>query len=240
MYRDTSHPSRNRCPSPPPYVSPDDQVWKPPVQPKIDQQAILRCMRGSKPEVWGNIGFKPKSEDETKVGQGDTKKEDTVMSGPFSRGSAYSTELGGGYSSSFSSFLNSRNRRFGMMGSYEQKPKPKPTWKAAPPTFKFKTGDEASDMEDEKPSSEEESEAAAAGMKRPNDDDYEWIQSPFCGDRYRKKDVDLLVAFANRYIKSANESMAKRRKTEETGQDSEAGVTEDKAGEPGSGFAALL
>lgn len=239
MYRDTSHPSRNQCPSPPPYTSPDDQVWKPPEQPKIDQQAILRYMRGSKPEIWGNIGIKPKSDDGTKTGQGDAKKEDAVMQGTFSPGSSYSSGLRGGYSSSFSSFLNSRNRSFGMMGSYAQKPKPKPTWKAAPPTFKFKTGDEASDMEDEKPE-EEESEVVAAGMKRPNDDEDEWIQSPFCGDRYRKKDVDLLVAFANKYIKSANESAAKRQKTEEPEQEQEAGVTRDNDLEPGSGLATLL
>ena len=42
----------------------------------------------------------------------------------------------------------------------------------------------------------------------------EWIQSPFFEQRYRKKDVDLLVAFTDKYIKSECES-AKRRKLEE-------------------------
>ena len=124
---------------------------------------------------------------------------------------------------------NNRNYGFGMWQS-KPKPKPKPTFKCDPPTFKFKTGDEASDMEDESADPVE----SEAGKKKPEEEEEdEWIQSPFCGDRYRKKDVDLLVAFANKYIKSANESMAKRRKLEESEKEKD-NNTEEETKKPAS------
>ena len=211
MYRDSSHPSRGRCPSPPPYKSPDEQVWVPPPEPKIDQAAILRCLRGPRAELWGNVGKvqnkTPSSvtpavngNNQDKADDQNTKTQESTKAG--ASGSEYS---------SFSSFLNSRTSHFGMWQSSKPAAKEKPTWKADPPTFKF--GNEEME-EDTKPS---EADSQAHGKKRPKEDDEdEWIQSPFCGDRYKKKDVDLLVAFANKYIKNINESTAKRRKMEET------------------------
>ena len=244
MYRDISHPSRGRCPSPPAYVSPDEQVWVPPPQPKMDQQAILRCMCGSRPDLWGDVGMTQskatasgtsaagvsgqdiKEEDEKK------KVQESIRSGTCDRDTYYSSVLGSDYPS-FSSFLNNRTSSgFGYWGN--KKPaakKPKPTWKCDPPTFKFGQDEEV--LDDAKPS-EPKNSGNKAGKKRSNEEEEEdeWIQSPFCGDRYKKKDVDLLVAFANKYIKQMNESTAKRRKLEEPGEGEKKDDESDKESSP--------
>jgi hypothetical protein len=83
------------------------------------------------------------------------------------------------------------------------------------------------DQDEEDGTKTQESEQAQdISKKRSNEDETEWIQSPFCGDRYRKKDVDLLVAFADKYIRSECESTTKRRRLEQSDVD-----TNDESGE---------
>lgn len=178
-------------------------------------------MRGPRAELWANIPTFTRAA-EGKETQNTMKEDSSIKSGTNSA-------LGNEYSS-FASFLHSRtSRNFGFQWSKDcdESKKKRPTFKVDPPTFKFKADGETSDMEEEdgKKSSEAD-QSENGGKKRQNDDDDEWIQSPFCGDRYRKKDVDMLVAFANKYIKSANESTAKRRKLEgddETSDEKNAG-----------------
>jgi hypothetical protein len=186
-------------------------------------------MRGSRPDLWGDVGMiqsKATASDTSAAGVGgrdlnedDEKKkvQESIRSGTCDRDAYYSSVLGSDYPS-FSSFLNSRTSTgYGYWGNKKTTAeKPKPTWKCDPPTFKFGQDEEV--LEDAKPSEPENAETKA-GKKRSNvnEDEDEWIQSPFCGDRYKKKDVDMLVAFANKYIKEMKESTAKRRKLEESG-----------------------
>ncbi|KAL3805282.1 hypothetical protein HJC23_008989 [Cyclotella cryptica] len=239
MYRDVSHPSRSRCASPPPLLSPDDQpVSQAPPPVKVDQEAIRRCMRGTKTidELWADIRNSPhyykicpRSEqgkahaEEKKV---EARKQEHGLShvtnkfkfGNSGRETYYSSVLGCDYSYPLSEFLKNRHARRVSAGEDTSSSKSNSkSWKFDPPTFKFKSGQDQDEEEEQKPPEPEQPQEQS--KKRPNEDDTEWIQSPFCGDRYRKKDVDLLVAFADKYIKSECESTAKRRRLEQNGLD---------------------
>ncbi|KAL7519751.1 hypothetical protein ACHAWX_004508 [Stephanocyclus meneghinianus] len=247
MYRDVSHPSRSRCASPPPLQSPDDQpVYQAPPPVKLDQEAIRRCMRGTKTidELWADIRNSPHYYKICPRGdQGkappeemtvETKKQDSAASqvtdklGNSGRETYYSSLLGCDYSYPLSEFLKNRHARRVSAGedSAASKVRPK-SWKFDPPTFKFKSGLEVEDKgEDDGIKTQEPEQAQDLSKKRSNEDDTEWIQSPFCGDRYRKKDVDLLVAFADKYIRSEFGSTTKRRRLEHSDVD-----TNDEIGE---------
>ena len=137
----------------------------------------------------------------------------------------YSPLWGHGYSHPMADFHKRRNERLAREEAERRK---KLSFKFDPPTFKYKAENEpdgVEEAEDEKKLSDTE-ETNENGKRPAEEEEDEWIQSPFCGDRYRKKDVDLLVAFANKYIKREAEAAAKRRKLEE--EKKEDGKNEEK------------
>lgn len=234
MYRDVSHPSRSRCASPPPLLSPDDQpVHQAPPPVKVDQDAIRRCMRGTKTidELWADIRNSPhyykicpsggQGKTAARGEKGEHRSRDSgtsqasSTSGNSGRETYYSSLLGCDYSYPLSEFHKNRHTRRVSAGEDLATSKNRSkSWKFDPPTFKFKSGDDL-DAEDGEVSPEQTLQEES--KKRPVEDETEWIQSPFCGDRYRKKDVDLLVAFADKYIKSECGSTPKRRRFDESG-----------------------
>jgi len=196
-------------------------------------------MRGTKTidELWADIRNSPHyykicpRGDQSKAAREDNKikpKEQdssfqklTNNSGNSGRETYYSSLLGCDYSYPLSEFLKNRHARRVSAGedSASSKIRSK-SWKFDPPTFKFKSGTEVEDQDEEdgkKP--QEPHQSQDISKKRSNEDETEWIQSPFCGDRYRKKDVDLLVAFADKYIRSECESSTKRRRLEQNNVD---------------------
>jgi hypothetical protein len=198
-------------------------------------------MRGTKTidELWADIRNSPHyykicpRGDQGKAAA-EEKKVETKFSqvpnrlGTSGRETYYSSLLGCDYSYPLSEFLKNRHARRVSAGedSASSKVRPK-SWKFDPPTFKFKTGMDVEDQDEEDGTKTQEPEQAQdISKKRLNEDETEWIQSPFCGDRYRKKDVDLLVAFADKYIRSECESMTKRRRLEQSDVD-----TNDESGE---------
>jgi len=196
-------------------------------------------MRGTKTidELWADIRNSPHyykicpngDQDKAAVGEKkvETKKQENSFSqvtnklGSSGRETYYSSLLGCDYSYPLSEFLKNRHARRVSAGedSASSKVRPK-SWKFDPPTFKFKSGMDVEDHDEEDGTKTQEPEQAHdISKKRTNEDETEWIQSPFCGDRYRKKDVDLLVAFADKYIRSECEATTKRRRLEQSDLD---------------------